>query len=664
MSAVRIKRQPLRSVCALLLAMTFVTVAARAELRLSEGTNLSIDVAPADGRIVMDLLGSLWALPARGGDAQRLLQPALQASKPRWSPDGASLLFESRQSGGSSLWQLNLHDNESRRLTPAGHSESDGDWHPSGERIVYAAATQGNGIDLYERDLATGLTWRLTSHPGDEAAPAWSADGRHLAYVLHEQGRWYLMLRRFGQPPQVIHESATPLHAPAWRPDNTLLTFLARDAFGQLGLYMAILAEPPLVRLLAGGEDFFLSPVAWRDRFQMLYTADGVIKARNFDGRASRPVTFSAGVGQPSTRATLGDRARPLPTRALAGGTLVIRATRMFDGFTDAYRHNVDIVIENGRITALENARQRDDVIVIDVGDSTVMPGLIDTYAALPGDTPAHLGPLLLTHGVTTLVTPDLSADAARKLWQEGRLPGPRVLVAAAADTAPGERDALRVRLVTVGEASSISERRRQSHIAAWRRRGVPVMASNWSAGLTHTADLLLGTATLPVSPAGRRYGDVLGMSGNGPLTLVSGLADAATRGVAALHRSAAGDAAIGTSAGGTDWPGNAAAVVVGSRPSGLQPGVATQAELLALRAAGLPPHRVLAAATGTAAATLRVADEIGRIEVGARADLILLAGDPLKDIGAIGQVIGVVRDGHFFSAASLREQAASATVE
>jgi len=42
----------------------------------------------------------------------------------------------------------------------------------------------------------------------------------------------------------------------------------------------------------------------------------------------------------------------------------------------------------------------------------------------------------------------------------------------------------------------------------------------------------------------------------------------------------------------------------------------------------------------------LGLSDEIGTVEVGKRADLVLVEGDPLADLGALGRVRFTVRDG------------------
>jgi imidazolonepropionase-like amidohydrolase len=76
----------------------------------------------------------------------------------------------------------------------------------------------------------------------------------------------------------------------------------------------------------------------------------------------------------------------------------------------------------------------------------------------------------------------------------------------------------------------------------------------------------------------------------------------------------------------------------------GPPPGVDVE-ELALLVEAGLDPGRALAAATSLAAAHLGLAGT-GRIVPGARADLLLVDGDPLDDLAALERVLLVTRDG------------------
>ncbi|HLS15019.1 MAG TPA: amidohydrolase family protein [Beutenbergiaceae bacterium] len=67
--------------------------------------------------------------------------------------------------------------------------------------------------------------------------------------------------------------------------------------------------------------------------------------------------------------------------------------------------------------------------------------------------------------------------------------------------------------------------------------------------------------------------------------------------------------------------------------------------EVAALAAAGLPNRVALGAATTQAAAALG-SERIGVLEPGRAADLLVLDGDPLTDLGALQHVMGVLREG------------------
>jgi hypothetical protein len=105
--------------------------------------------------------------------------------------------------------------------------------------------------------------------------------------------------------------------------------------------------------------------------------------------------------------------------------------------------------------------------------------------------------------------------------------------------------------------------------------------------------------------------------------------------------------------------------IVLGSKPNGLPPGLSLHAELRALSAAGLRADQVLKTATRNAARILGLDGKIGQITPGARADLVLVTGDPLRDVADALNIIAVVRNGRFFSLVSLLERSQAAeTVE
>ena len=73
------------------------------------------------------------------------------------------------------------------------------------------------------------------------------------------------------------------------------------------------------------------------------------------------------------------------------------------------------------------------------------------------------------------------------------------------------------------------------------------------------------------------------------------------------------------------------------------------QSSLLTLQAyqeAGMPPLEVLRAATLNSADLLGLGDRIGAVEVGKLADIIAVAGDPLKDVKDLQHVRFVMKGG------------------
>jgi imidazolonepropionase-like amidohydrolase len=74
--------------------------------------------------------------------------------------------------------------------------------------------------------------------------------------------------------------------------------------------------------------------------------------------------------------------------------------------------------------------------------------------------------------------------------------------------------------------------------------------------------------------------------------------------------------------------------------------GPSVYAEMEAMQAAGLTPMQVLIASTGGGARAMGLEKEIGTVEKGKTADLLVVAGDPTKDVANLRKVRYVVRGG------------------
>jgi imidazolonepropionase-like amidohydrolase len=83
--------------------------------------------------------------------------------------------------------------------------------------------------------------------------------------------------------------------------------------------------------------------------------------------------------------------------------------------------------------------------------------------------------------------------------------------------------------------------------------------------------------------------------------------------------------------------------------------GPAIHAEMEAMQRAGMKPSEVLRASTRDAARAMGRIDQLGTIEKGKAADLLIVAGDPTKDIANLRKIRWVMRSGTARSAEELR---------
>ncbi len=152
-----------------------------------------------------------------------------------WSPEGDRIAFFARRGRRHGLFIVSpvtgriLQTHRLELDQPAGLR-----FHPDGRSVVFAAFRKGIR-DLFQMDLATGAVTPLTDDPLYEKAPAFSPDGRILAYTLRTGAVDKIFLSPLADMAARTQLTFGPDEAidPAFSPDGKTLYFAsnARGAF-------------------------------------------------------------------------------------------------------------------------------------------------------------------------------------------------------------------------------------------------------------------------------------------------------------------------------------------------------------------------------------------------------------------------------------------------
>jgi Tol biopolymer transport system component len=158
----------------------------------------------------------------------------LQFGALRWVSNFAAskdtLLYESEEGGG--LWQLTWLDLDGKQVGKVGEprEQNGAIVSPDGKRAVATVAEKnGSKTALWMYDLSRGLANRFTFEDGDTDDPAWSSDGKQLAYSLNNATGWKIFTRTAdgSGSPQELLSALTAVHPQYWSPDGKFLTYNA-----------------------------------------------------------------------------------------------------------------------------------------------------------------------------------------------------------------------------------------------------------------------------------------------------------------------------------------------------------------------------------------------------------------------------------------------------
>lgn len=249
---------------------------------LTEGTNLMVAVSPDGKWLAFDLVTAIWVTPAAGGSSKRLTDDLQDATRPRWSPDGRQIVFQSYRDGNFHLWSIRPDGTGLHQLTTGRFDHREPHFTPDGRSLVFSSDRGGNGsYGIHRLDVGTGAIVALTDDPTEEAEPAVSPDGRKIAFTTDTTAIIELDLTTGQRRTAVAAKAGITLFGPAYSPA------------GQLA-YVRL--SGPTVDLVIGdtavtsGKDVFAVPPSWSSAEEIFYTADGKVLKHRVGGAHRRRV--------------------------------------------------------------------------------------------------------------------------------------------------------------------------------------------------------------------------------------------------------------------------------------------------------------------------------------------------------------------------------------
>ncbi|HEX9944787.1 MAG TPA: S9 family peptidase [Thermoanaerobaculia bacterium] len=218
----------------------------------------------------------VYMLPFEGGAALRLTSSPKAETRPRFSPDGRHLAFLSGREGKKAqVWLLDRRGGEAVKLTDYKADVSDLAWSPDGKRLALVVGDvdpdeedeekaedakakppktpkpivvrrlqfkrDGEGYlrdlrqHLYVFDVESKKSTQITSGPYDDSEPAWSPDGRFLAFTsnrtpepdANDNSDVFIVEAKAGQKPRALTTWSGWDREPIFSPDGKWIAYLA-----------------------------------------------------------------------------------------------------------------------------------------------------------------------------------------------------------------------------------------------------------------------------------------------------------------------------------------------------------------------------------------------------------------------------------------------------
>ena len=154
-----------------------------------------------------------------------------------YASDVPHIAFSSNRSGNYDIYVMDIDGKNLQQLTDHPANEFSPAFSPDGRWMAYVSTRHDGYPEIYVMNLRTKVSHRLTHHPKHDRNPAWSPDGRWIAFDSNREGTHhiYKIEPDGGNLQRLTHGEADRNYNAAWSPNSQSIAFVFHHAPGEGG---------------------------------------------------------------------------------------------------------------------------------------------------------------------------------------------------------------------------------------------------------------------------------------------------------------------------------------------------------------------------------------------------------------------------------------------